>query len=152
MKNLYENKSAQSRNELRSKELSEESIIVKECQSSVDEVKEEVKNSVDSPKLEKSEEVDVMEEKPEVVVHVQEKPEEVLEVREKILSDDANETPTKEMRKEKTQKLTKKDGNVGINRTRISPKVNTFFKFLKCVLNRESLVLVCKTSLFPSCL
>uniref|UniRef100_A0A1J3E7R9 Protein WVD2-like 7 n=1 Tax=Noccaea caerulescens TaxID=107243 RepID=A0A1J3E7R9_NOCCA len=114
----------------------EETIIVKECQSSVDEFKEEVKNSVDSPKLEKSQEVAVMEEKPEVVVHVQEKPEEVLEVREKILS---NETPRKEIRKEKTQKLTKKDGNVGINRTRISPKPNQVTaKHNKIVTSRKT--------------
>lgn len=114
------------------KELSvEESVIVKECQSSVDEVKEEVKNSVeDSPKLEKSQEVAVMEVKPEVVVHVQEKPEE-NEVRE-------------EVRKEKTQKLTKKDGNVGINRTRISPKVKKHFVQVleMCFKQRKLLVLV----------
>ncbi|CAA7036135.1 unnamed protein product [Microthlaspi erraticum] len=114
------------------KELSEEeSIIVKECQSSFVQVKEEVKNSVDSPKLQKFEEVALVEEKPEVVVHVQEKPEENEvreEVRDEILSNDTTgdteETPMKEMRKEKTLKPTKKEGNVGINRTRISPKPN----------------------------
>ncbi|KAJ0257734.1 F3 protein [Hirschfeldia incana] len=120
------------------KELSvnEDAIIVKECQSLVDEVKEEVKNS---PRLEEPEEVAPVEEKPEVVVHMQEKQEEVLqidvkeeetEVREDvteiILCNDTtgntNETPKKEMEREKPQKLIKKGGNVGINRTRNSPK------------------------------
>lgn len=122
------------------KELSvnEETIIVKECQSSVDEVKEEVK---DGPRLEKPEECPLVEEeKPEVVDHMQEKPEEVLQIDEKektevredvtenILCNDTtgntDETPKKEMEKEKEkpQKLIKKVGNVGINRTRNSPK------------------------------
>ncbi|CAH2033786.1 unnamed protein product [Thlaspi arvense] len=104
-------------------ELHEETIIVKECQSSVDQVKEEVK----CPKSDKSEVIAPVEEKPEVII-----PEEVSqareEVREQILSKDTtgetNETPTKEMRREKTQKLTKKDVNVGISRTRNSPKLN----------------------------
>ncbi|CAG7864791.1 unnamed protein product [Brassica rapa] len=120
------------------KELNEETIVVKECQSSVDEVKEEVKNSVDSPRLEKPKEFALVEEKPEVVVHMQEKPEEVLQIDEKeeeevredvsetVLSNDTtgktDETPKKEMEKEKTQKLIKKGGNVGVNRTRSSPK------------------------------
>ncbi|KAF2559629.1 hypothetical protein F2Q68_00014087 [Brassica cretica] len=89
-----------------------ETIIVKECQSSVDEVKEEVKNSLDSPRLEKpEEEVLLMDEKEET------------EVRENVdTTANTNETPMKEMEKEKTQKLIKKGGNVGINRTRNSPK------------------------------
>ncbi|KAG2303751.1 hypothetical protein Bca52824_032402 [Brassica carinata] len=118
------------------KELSvnEEAIVDKECQSSVDEVKEEVK---ETPKLENSEELALVEEKPEVVVHMQEKPEEVLQIDEKektevrvdvtvnICNDttgNTNETPKKEMEKEKPQKVIKKDVNVGINRTRNSPK------------------------------
>ncbi|KAF8085369.1 hypothetical protein N665_0668s0004 [Sinapis alba] len=92
--------------------VNEETIIVKECQSSVDLEKEEVKNSLDSQRLENIEEIAL----------VQEKPEED-EVREDILSNDTthntNEMPMKEMEKEKTKKLTKKDG---INRTRNSPK------------------------------
>ncbi|CAN7043300.1 hypothetical protein Bca4012_071529 [Brassica carinata] len=89
-----------------------ETIIVKECQSSVDEVKEGVKNSLDSPRLEKpEEEVLLMDEKEET------------EVRENVdTTANTNETPMKEMEKEKTQKLIKKGGNVGINRTRNSPK------------------------------
>ncbi|KAH0864413.1 hypothetical protein HID58_081624 [Brassica napus] len=90
------------------KEVNEETIIVKECQSSVDQMKEEVDNSLDSPKLEIVEEVALMEEKPE----------EVLQIGEKVLS---NETPMTEMEIEKPSKLTKKDVNVVINRTRNSP-------------------------------
>lgn len=120
-------------------EVNEEAIIVKECQSSVDQVKE-VKDILDSPKLEKSEGIALVEEKSEVVVHVQEKPEEVLqvedveekeareEVREEIPSKhttgDTNETPMKAVKKEKKHNLIKKnDGNVRINHTRVSPKV-----------------------------
>ena len=93
------------------KEVNEETIIVKECQSSVDQMKEEVDNSLDSPKLEIVEEVALMEEKPE----------EVLQIGEKVLS---NETPMTEMEIEKPSKLTKKDVNVVINRTRNSPMVS----------------------------
>nr|VDD06768.1 unnamed protein product [Brassica rapa] len=91
-----------------------ETIIVKECQSSVDQVKEEVDNSLDSPKLEIVEEVALMEEKPE----------EVLQIGEKVVSNETNETPMKEMEIEKPSKLTKKDVNVVINLTRNSPKPN----------------------------
>ncbi|CAH8312990.1 unnamed protein product [Eruca vesicaria subsp. sativa] len=112
------------------KELSvnEETIIVKQCQSSVDEVKEEVKNSLDSPRLEKPEESALVEDKPEEVLLMDEKEETELreDVTENILCNDTtgnmNETPKKDMEKEKTQKLIKKGGNVGINRTRNSPK------------------------------
>ncbi|CAN7034587.1 unnamed protein product [Brassica rapa subsp. trilocularis] len=96
------------------KEVNEETIIVKECQSSVDQVKEEVENSLDSPKLEIVEEVALMEEKPE----------EVLQIGEKVVSNETNETPMKEMEIEKPSKLTKKDVNVVINLTRNSPKPN----------------------------
>ncbi|KAF8086744.1 hypothetical protein N665_0613s0013 [Sinapis alba] len=121
--------------ELSVDEVNEDAIIVKECQSSVDQVKEEVKDSLEITKLENSEEFALVEEKPEVVVHMQEKPEEVLQIDEKeetevtenILCNDTtgntNETPKKEMEKEKPQKLIKKSGNVGINRTRNSPKL-----------------------------
>ncbi|XP_022545988.1 protein WVD2-like 7 isoform X3 [Brassica napus] len=96
------------------KEVNEETIIVKECQSSVDQVKEEVDNSLDSPKLEIVEEVALMEEKPE----------EVLQIGEKVVSNETNETPMKKMEIEKPSKLTKKDVNVVINLTRNSPKPN----------------------------
>lgn len=127
-------------NELSFDESNEETIVVKECQSSVDQVKEEVKDSVDSPVLEKSAEIGLMDKKSEVVVHTQEKPEEVLqvdekeetEVREEVRdnislpndTEDTNETPMKVVKKEKKPNLIKKnDGNVRINPTRGSPKV-----------------------------
>ncbi|CAN7133829.1 protein WVD2-like 7 isoform X2 [Brassica rapa] len=107
------------------KEVNEETIIVKECQSSVDQVKEEVDNSLDSPKLEIVEEVALMEEKPE----------EVLQIGEKDVS---NETPVKEMETEKNSKLTKKDVNARINRTRNSPKVRTKPTTNKIVTSKKS--------------
>ncbi|EOA40077.1 hypothetical protein CARUB_v10008773mg [Capsella rubella] len=132
-------------NELSVDEVSEDTIIVKECQSSVDQVKEEVKDCVDSPILEKTEESALVEEKPEVVVHVQEEPEEVLQVedvletgvredvREEIISEDGikdtNEKPMKEVKKEKKHNLIKKnDGNVWTTPTRSSPKPNQVMK------------------------
>ncbi|CAD5313611.1 unnamed protein product [Arabidopsis thaliana] len=122
-------------------ESNEETIVVKECQSSVDTVKDEVKDSVDSPVLEKAEEIALEEEKIEMVVHVQERSEEVLqedekeetEVREEVRDDislqndtvDANETTKKVVKKEKKPNLIKKnDGNVRINPTRGSLKPN----------------------------
>ncbi|ESQ34373.1 hypothetical protein EUTSA_v10007419mg [Eutrema salsugineum] len=113
-------------------------------------VDEEVKNTLD-----KSEEMVLVDEKSEVVVRVQEKPEEVREnvedveeseVREEVLSNDTigdtNETPKKEMKKEKTQQLNKKDGNVGKNRIRNSPKpdqVRTKPEANKIVTSRKTL-------------
>ena len=106
-----------------------ETIIVKECQSSVDEVKEEVKNSLDSPRLEKPE---------EEVLLIDEKEE--TEVRENVdTTANTNETPMKEMEKEKTQKLIKKGGNVGINRTRNFPKVTFLVFFSSDVLKHREL-------------
>ncbi|CAH8253400.1 unnamed protein product [Arabidopsis lyrata] len=132
-------------NELSFDESNEETIVVKECQSSVDQVKEEVKDTVDSPVLEKSAEIGLMDKKSEVVVHTQEKPEEVLqvdekeetEVREEVRdnislpndTEDTNETPMKVVKKEKKPNLIKKnDGNVRINPTRGSPKPNQVTK------------------------
>ncbi|KAL1218961.1 Protein WVD2-like 7 [Cardamine amara subsp. amara] len=126
-------------NEPSIEEVNEETIIVKECQSSVDQVKEEVKDSVDSPKLEKSEEIVFVEKNSEVVVHMQENPGEVsqvddieeIEVREEVReeiplkddTEDTNEIPMKEVKKEKKHNLIKKNGgNVRINPTRSSPK------------------------------
>ncbi|KAG7598145.1 hypothetical protein ISN44_As06g024390 [Arabidopsis suecica] len=132
-------------NELSMDESNEDTIVVKECQSSVDQVKEEVKDNVDSPVLEKSEEIAVVDEKSEVVVDMQEKPEEVLqvdekeetEVREEVRdnislpndTEDTNETPMKVVKKEKKPNLIKKnDGNVRTNPTRGSPKPNQVTK------------------------
>lgn len=111
--------------ELTVDDVNEDAIIVKECQSLVNEVKEEVKNSVDSPRLEKPEESALVEEKPEEVLLMDEK--EKTEIREDVSENvdttgKTDETPKKEMEKEKTQKLIKKGGNVGVNRTRSSPK------------------------------
>lgn len=67
-------------------------IVVKECQSLVDQVKKEVNNSLDSQRLEN------LEEKPEEVLQVED-----VEVREDILSNDTtsktNEMPMKSWRK-----------------------------------------------------
>ena len=124
------------------KEVNEETIIVKECQSSVDQVKEEVDNSLDSPKLEIVEEVALMEEKPEEVLLMDEK--EKTEIREDVSENvdttgKTDETPKKEMEKEKTQKLIKKGGNVGVNRTRSSPKVTFLVFFSSDVLKHREL-------------
>ncbi|CAN8291797.1 unnamed protein product [Cochlearia groenlandica] len=114
-------------------EVSEETIIVKECQILVDQVKEQVKVS---PKLEKLEENPLVEEKSEAVMQVT--PEEVSlvdeeeeaevreEVREETPSKDANETPMKEeVKKERKHNLIKKkDVNARINPTRLAPKPN----------------------------
>ncbi|XP_010477741.1 PREDICTED: protein WVD2-like 7 isoform X2 [Camelina sativa] len=126
--------------------VNEDTVIVKKCQSSVDQVKEEVKDCVDSPVLEKAEEIAFVEERPEVVVHVQEEPDEVSqvedvsetvvgdEVREEVViskddSKDTKETPMKEVKKEKKPNLIKKsDANVRINPTRSSPKPNQVTK------------------------
>ncbi|CAH8358841.1 unnamed protein product [Eruca vesicaria subsp. sativa] len=80
------------------------------------EVKEEVKNGLDSQRLENLEEIGLVEEKQEEVLQVE------AEVGEEIQSNDTNdytnEIPMKEMEKETTLKLTKKDEK----RTRNSPK------------------------------
>ncbi|XP_019091202.1 PREDICTED: protein WVD2-like 7 isoform X1 [Camelina sativa] len=122
--------------------VNEDTVIVKKCQSSVDHVKEDVKDCVESPVLEKAEEIAFVEERPEVVIHVQEEPDEVSqvedvsetgvreEVREEIViskddGKDSNETPMKEVKKEKKPNLIKKsDANVRTNPTRSSPKPN----------------------------
>ncbi|CAN8304313.1 unnamed protein product [Cochlearia groenlandica] len=105
-------------------EVNEEVIVVKECQSLVDHVQEEVKKSLDSPKLEKAEEIVLVDQEEEEENEVRE------ELREETISrdgtKDTNETMVKEANKEKKHNLIKKnDGNVRINPARASLKVTT---------------------------
>ena len=94
-------------------------LTCEEVKHVTDIVKEEVKNS---QRLENLKEIALVKEKPDDV-----------EVREESLPNDTNgntnEIPMKEMEKEKTQKLTKKDEK----RTRNSPKVNFLVFCFGCV-------------------
>ncbi|XP_010552620.1 PREDICTED: uncharacterized protein LOC104822949 isoform X2 [Tarenaya hassleriana] len=110
----------------------EETVVVKECQTSVHAVNDEFRDVLDRPELEKPEEiVVVMEEKPGEVVLMEEEREN--EVKEDIPYKDSNnmkERPVKEMNKAKDDdNLTKtKDGNTGMNHTRGAPMSNTVNK------------------------
>ncbi|XP_010551458.1 PREDICTED: protein WVD2-like 7 isoform X2 [Tarenaya hassleriana] len=110
-------------------EPNEEPVIVKECQTSIDGMPEECGDVLvlDSPKLEKLEEVVRMEEKPEEAVLVVEEEEE-KEVKEEISAKDfvgTHEMPMEETKKEKDGNLTKaKYGSARMNRARGSPKAN----------------------------
>lgn len=83
--------------------VNEETVILKECRSLVNQVKEEVNNSLDSQRLENLE--DIMEEKPEEVLQVED-----VEVREDILSNDTT-SKTNEMPMKNVQETLKNPAN-----------------------------------------
>lgn len=97
----------------------EENMTVGECQSSVDAGEE-----LNTLKMEKLEEIVIVEEEPELIVQVEhkEKQEEVVCMEEEVTA--SKDTPLKETTKEIDQHPIKKtDTNVKTNHTRSSPKV-----------------------------
>ncbi|KAF8102254.1 hypothetical protein N665_0199s0029 [Sinapis alba] len=101
----------------------EETINLEECQNLVD-----VKEDLNTLKMEKLEESVSVEEEPELIVQMEqkEKPEEVVCIEEEVKEDvSSKDTPLKETKKERDQHLIK---NVRTNHTRSSHKPNQVTK------------------------